>query len=320
MRLTISDVDEASARLRNISLDERQQSSMSLHFIASSHILELGDNGAGEPPTIASLYDTILQNWIAPLPADIPVRARQGKERLARRIAAEIVLASTQIRCIEEPLWQLDSHPGPSQDSGVALSLSTSPSRLSGPSSSQLSSSLPRLSRELPTSVPPIPGPLDRLSKRLRIEKLAAHPIPSGISRILSHWQSGTDPNAYNWEAAEEAMQDDTEVDGSRQEMREKAQRKKERREKRQKREDDMFKATTISQPQMLRSSPGPFFGPGTALGMSSQVPPTSQVQSLTGMFGGFDAPGVQSQVESGKHGGRPPIKRRKGKKRVGGF
>ncbi|KAF2682167.1 hypothetical protein K458DRAFT_391198 [Lentithecium fluviatile CBS 122367] len=323
MRIAVSDVDEASARLQDAFPSGNRQFALELQYIASGHVLGLIDSTTEGAPTIASLYDAILQNWIAPLSADIPVRVRQSKERLARCISAEVILACIRIRHHDEPGKLPDLQPGPSQDTGIALPTLASQLQFSGPSLSQPSSPFPDLASDHlgpPASTAATAHPLSRLSKHLRIDNSKPGPITSGISQVLSQWQPGTDPRTYSWDGSEEALQEDTEADETSQQKREKAQRRKERREKKQKRENELFKATTASQPQVLRSSPGPFFGAGMGLGMSSQLPATSQGPGQSQMFEGLGGLGVQSQVEPGKHGGRPVLKKKKGKKRVGGF
>jgi RNA polymerase I-specific transcription initiation factor RRN6 len=322
MRITVSDVDEASTKMLDLFPSAASQLDLEVLNIASGFVLGLSENATADSPTIASLYDAILQNWIAPLPADIPVPVRQSKERLARRTAAEVILASARIRRIEVP-QRLHAQLDPSQDGEATILESSSQplfpdESLLPPSSSSLGST------ERPMAQPPSAtvtvDPLTRLSKHLRIDSLQAKPIPASIAQILSHWQPETDPRTYSWEATEEALQEEAEDDEASQQKREKSKRKRERRDRRQKREDDVFKATTVSQPQVLRSSPGPSFGTGMGLGMSSQIPATSQSQSQSQMFGGLGGLGVYSQVEPGRHGGRLLLKKKKGKKRVGGF
>jgi RNA polymerase I-specific transcription initiation factor RRN6 len=319
-------VDEASAKLPELFSSEAHQLFSELQAIASGPVVGLTGSSVSEVPTIATLYDSILENWIAPLPANIPVSVRQNKERLARRIAAELILASTRIFRSSHTLQLPATQAGHSQDSGMALSNTSSEPPSSGPLSSQPLSSLPTLAQthtESPPSAVSAIDPLSRLRRYLCIENADAKPLPTGIFHTLSHWQLGTDPSSYSWEASEEVLQEEEDEvidDAKHEKKRESAKRKKERREKRQKRENDLFMATTFSQPAIPRSSPGPFFSMGVSGEMSSQMPGLSQSQSQSQVVGGMGGLGVQSQVEPGRHGGRPILKKKKGKKRVGGF
>lgn len=303
--VTVDDVDEASEKMHSLSIMPHA-SSLEFRRIASDAVLGFG-NGQGEGPyALSSVYDQILQNWVAPLPTSIPVRTRQNKESMARRIAAGIVLGSTRIRHSDSREDVVDSQPETSQDSAVALS-SSLPQYSSQSGDSDGPASQPR-------STFNASNPLARLSKHLLIGNTSQPEIAPSINQVLSHWQLGTDPSLYDWEATERALEEEIELEeeGS-QKRREKARRKKERHVKRQKRENDLFSGRVEagnmeSQPQTLRSSPGPVFATN-----SSQVHASSQSQAFGGMLG------VQSQVEPGKHGGRP-AKKKKVKSRMSGF
>jgi RNA polymerase I-specific transcription initiation factor RRN6 len=336
MKIEVSDVDEASSSLRNLLYTDNESDTISTRHIASASLLHLGEE---EHLTISALYDSILQNWIAPLPLDVPLRVRQRKERLARRIAAEVMLACARIhqsRAGRE--FQL----GPNQETTISMPilpshpLRSSPGKSSQWASSQLQSSppLPLSSISEPQSSPqsfPLKGsvpanPLVRLRKHLKFkEDSELHAsIPANVGQLLSQWQPSTDPHDYDWEQAERASRTET-VDEASQKQSEKARKRKERREKRQQREDELMRAQPSSQPftfvkptSFPRSSPGPMLG---GIGGSSQparhVPlPGAGIQSSQGGFNSFVA---QSQVEPGKYGGRPDKKKKK-KGRISGF
>lgn len=329
--IKVSDVDDASCKLQDLFSAVSHQDLIRLQRIASGPALRLDIDGQQEQPTISFLYDMILQNWIAPLPANISFRVRQKKERLARRVAAEVILASTRLRPLERLASQSESEMVPSEGTGVPSAARPSnmgidvvedatsehssqalPLRPSFPLSSQLQSSSPV--SEPPHT--PTSNPLTRLSKHLRIDKPLEISIPANINQLLAHWRPGTDPSTYDWEATERLFQPDEDEENT-EAQREKARRKRERREKRQRREEELFRGrTTMGPPQFPRSSPGPMLGgikgsQDIGLSSSSQIP-ASQSQGL----GGFV---IQSQVEPGRHGGRPPIKKKK-KTRMSGF
>jgi RNA polymerase I-specific transcription initiation factor RRN6 len=350
MELGIPDVDEASASLQQLLHDEGRDKAVELRHIAAAHLLHLGTD---EQPSIASLYDSMLETWIAPLTAEVPRRVRKHKERLARRIAAEVMLASTRALHRESQTTIFESQSQPSQDSGISMPiLSSQP--LPGSSSQWMSSqppsseplsllqpqpSLPPLSTPISSqtqmssqSLPPprhdIADPLARLSKHLKFKEDATPtlPIPENVNKLLAHWQPGVDPCLYDWRASERADRVN-EIDESSQKELEKARKRKARREKKQKRENELMQSKPSSQPFTFvqppvfpRSSPGPLLGPMGSSQAPSQpfvhVPfPGTGSQSQQG-FGPFVA---QSQVEPGKFGGRPEKKKKK-KGRVSGF
>jgi len=305
--IQVSDVDEASTLLHGLSTPEDQDDLVAVRRIASAHVLHLGDE---EQPTISSVYDSILQNWIASLPSDVSLRIRQRKERLARRVAAEVMLSITRIQQRKSQAQVTAPEPSLSQDSGIAMPVlssqpvatnSTDPTSwmssqpLPTPSSSQSESSSQ-------SSVPSISttDPLARLRKHLKFrDDTVAEPqtaMPPNVSQLLSHWQPGVDPQTYDWEAIERADRAEHLDEGS-QKRAEKARKRKERRERNQQRENDLARAQPSSQPFTFpqatfhpsaiappssrlftfskpaaypRSSPGPMLG---GIASSSQVP-----------------------------------------------
>ena len=314
-----------------------------VHSIASTHLLQLGD---GPQPTISAFYDSILENWIAPLPPHVPKRVRRRKERLARRVAAEVMLASTRAFQQETDATAAETQPGPDLDNGLSLPilssqpvggssqewassqpLPTPPPSQSQPSQSQTTtpSSQP-LASQHPSSfvASTLAGPLTRLRKHLILnaDAVPEDAMPDGVSRLLSQWQPGTDPRAYDWDAYEQATRLETagEVDP---EQLEKVRRRKERRERMQKRENELAQAQPSSQPF---SQPFPFAkstvfarsSPGPMREATSQHVPLPGASSQSQGLGSLPF-GMQSQVEAGKFGGRPDNKKKK-KGRVIGF
>lgn len=351
MEIDVPDVDEASLSLQELSLGVVNNDTHEIRRTAAAHLLHLGDE---EQLTLAGLYDGILQSWVAPLSRDVPLRIRQRKERLARRIAAEVMLASTRVLGREAEATSNVSKTGWSQDSGVSVPiLSSQPLESSptarpssqplptpplsqpdiSPSLSQISgsSSLQVRSSQLPGSSShlDLADPLVRLSKHLKIKEDAEpqSTITDSVRQVLKHWDLGADPSSYNWTAAEHADHVEA-VDETSQQQLEKARRRKERREKKQQREDELAQTQPSSQPFAFvkpiafpRSSPGLMLG---SIGGSSQAPsqafsqvplPGTSSQSQTS----FNPFAVQSQVQPGKHGGRPDKKKKK-KGRVSGF
>jgi RNA polymerase I-specific transcription initiation factor RRN6 len=350
-RVEIPDVDEASASLQELLHVAGQDEAFEIRHIAAAHLLNLGKD---EQPTISGLYDSILETWIAPLPAEVSARVRKRKERLARRIAAEVMLAGTRVLHRESQTNVVERQLLSSQDNGVLVPILSSQPLQSSPSkwtsSQPLSSpplSLPHTQSSLPLNTtsfssrsqmssqrsqftnPVLTDPLARLSKHLQFREEVAStlPVPENVNRVLAHWQPGADPRLYDWSATERAERVE-EIDESSQKELEKAQKRKVRRERKQKRENELMQAQSSSQPFIVmpppafpRSSPGPLLGP---IGSSSQVPsqPFAYVPSSSTGFqsqGGFGPFVAQSQVEPGKFGGRPDKKKKK-KGRISGF
>jgi RNA polymerase I-specific transcription initiation factor RRN6 len=334
LKLDVSDVDHASANFQELFSIGDAHDSADIERIAAARILDLSEEG---DPTISGAYDAMLQTWVEPLPPEVPIRVRQHKERLARRVAAELVLSSTRIRSheLQEPIDA--SQRGPSQDSGVALPILPSKPRegtFDTPSPWSFSQQLPTPpyssipSSSFPASLPPAPtyaapappNPISRLSKHFRLRETPVTLVPN-VAQVLAHFEHGAHPHTYDWTATERALQSE-DLDEESQQQREKERKRKQRKEKRQQRQDELMRAKAFSRPAVFpRSSPGPMLG---GMGSSSQMPTqmSSQVPLSESGFrgpGGRDILGPQSQVEPGKFGGRLDKKKKK-KGRVSGF
>ncbi|KAF2027666.1 hypothetical protein EK21DRAFT_102370 [Setomelanomma holmii] len=339
MRIDVADIDEASTLLHELASIITNNESVELHRVTIGQQSQVESDE--DEPTIVDLYDRILQSWIASLPPDVSLRVRQRKERLARRIASEVILAGMRVRPQDSQAGAVEVPPGFSQDSAISMPILTSqpvasisqvqdtahdfysplsPSAFSQPSPSQSPqshSSFPSSAQpqELPSSPLQRSTPADpvaRLSKyfRFKDDTQPSAPLPASITQLLSHWKVGTDPSSYGWEAIERADRAE-QLDAPSQQQLEKAQKRKERRSRKQRREDDLAHSQPSSQPFIFtkpttfpRSSPGPVLG---GMGSSSQTGLSSQSQGPMG---------AQSQVEPGRFGGRPDKKKKKKRSR----
>ncbi|KAF2661097.1 hypothetical protein K491DRAFT_774371 [Lophiostoma macrostomum CBS 122681] len=321
----IPDIDDASHRFQALLSPKEQTQPLGLQCIASSRVLRLEHNNVG-PLDMASVYDNILENWIAPLPPNFPHRLRQVKEHLARRIAAEVMLSAARVHRSGDvdTTSVVEAEPArESQDSAVAFPIL--PSRATHRQAELrpfTSSQLEPLSVQTgapETAAGVSSNPIARLSRHVQITKPPPI-VPPNIGNVLTHWTLGADPHTYDWVATERIMDEEaTSDDEAGQKDKERLKRKAERLLKRQRRELEREKKQSESQPLFgrevggLRSSPAP--APALGFDSSSQAQSQTQTQSQ-----GFEIPGfVQSQVEPGKHGGRP-VKKKKGKGRISGF
>lgn len=241
---------------------------------------------------LSNVYGRMLEQWLSPLPSNIPARHRFGSARTAKNIAAELCLACARA--------DLQEHP-PAEPEYLPLENEIA-SQLSGPSS------YPRLATALPTpeatpslqsasfstSTLSLQDPTQKyLSQYLHIGQPL--PLPTGVtSRLQAHWTLGADPDTYNYTATNLALQeaDESEGGGLSAKQRARLKRRAEKHLQRQRRET--AKAASSSQPipsLRIMSSPGPpAIGPGVASSqmVSSQMLMASQV--VPGAFGGRPA------------------------------
>ncbi|OCL12444.1 hypothetical protein AOQ84DRAFT_437008 [Glonium stellatum] len=339
--IKVTDIDEASlilqellqAPLRTLDADIP---SFEIKKIASTSYLRLIGLEKNDF-SIATVFEDILRTLIAPLPRNIPREMRKVEEKLARRIAAESLLASFRVRFHETDMRIIspEMQQETSQSSSIALPVRSSEkgkeresSVFSEPSSSHYSTSSQAVpSLPTPETTPSLisgssftsfssglsDGPINRLKQHIHMSKPPSPQNHPGY-QLLMHWQRhlNQDPKTYDWEATTRAIQEesDAEGDGLSTSRRARLQRRAERHLKRQRRETAAAAAaTSASQPLLAtelaqyRSSPGPAMS-----GVGS---------SQTGGVGSSQM-GVASQLERGAFGGRPVAKKTKKTKTPG--
>jgi RNA polymerase I-specific transcription initiation factor RRN6 len=262
----------------------------------------------------APTYDAIVSDWITPLHNKVPGRIRLAKEQLARRLAAELTLASHILRIEdieEQPESQQDAKPTmESQNWDLPMHLASS--QVQNPFASQLKSqSQSVLPTPSPTGTPSVTtassrattlfsAEISNLSKFTTFTKSTPSALPRSLSKLLSHWTPGTDPASYDWVATSRSI----------------SQRTREEEADSQLTEKQMLAssqmpelAVSASQPQ-LPSARKPA---AASQGRQGPAPP-----AFGGMLSSSQhmGPGAASQAVPGRFGGRPPVK----KKRKQGF
>ena len=287
--------------------------------------------------SLSSVHQALVENWITPLSDNIPDVIRMSKERLARRIAAEVFLARQVVR-LEKPErgqqsqsqsqsqaqpWDLPDRPGASPSPSRAppsLCLNASsqlpPSSLPTPSASAAASTLTGSSSHPSTFSAP---EITRLNRYTTFSTPAPPPLPRALNRVLSHWGPGADPATYDWRGTSRQLSRHDEQDLGAEEMTEKERRRLRRRTeryvRRQRREaEESQRARVLSSqaPEIVSASQPP-----PALGVGRPVAADSQRDAIAGSSQSFGLSQVAvSQVLSGRHGGRRPAR----KKRRSGF
>jgi RNA polymerase I-specific transcription initiation factor RRN6 len=342
IEVTLQNLESASSGLERLLLDhgapkrksnvehegtaEQQDATLTLQSIALLPILQIPVTGQDH---LSAVYKSISGRWIHHMPENIADIVRHSKEQLARRMAAEILLACLIMRPpAVEPELQAQSQPqsqSQSQDQvwelpvrpGAPISSRTTPSMAFDAVVSPRSPRLPTPSETGSSSSVPASNPaLARLS---RYTTFTSKPTPAPLSRrlirVLSHWPLGVDPASYDWASASRHIvrRDEEEAEGE--EMTEKERQRQQRRTdrymRRQRRE-----AEETARLQLL-SSQAPEIVVGSqsarlARASSQQATLGADSQSQSQSQGRL----VASQVLPGPHGGRKPAK----KKRKSGF
>ncbi|KAG9607390.1 hypothetical protein KCV04_g18328, partial [Aureobasidium melanogenum] len=202
----IPDIDQAATEFNNMVSSRSQDyedmqgvdQKLQLARISSNSAMNLGLN---RDMDLTTVYDTIIAHWLTPLSQAVPGRVRLVKEQLARRIAAEICLASHVLR--QPPV-------GRSEEETTAETQATEDdfsSQTNFPQSS-LPTPSPTATPSLTTVTSLSSHPSTLVSSeyaRLRryttfsLEKPTPAPLPKGLTNTLAHWTLGGNPDEYDW-------------------------------------------------------------------------------------------------------------------------
>ncbi|KAI9811458.1 MAG: hypothetical protein M1827_005441 [Pycnora praestabilis] len=295
---------------------------------------------------ISDTFRTLIDRWLVSLSRDVPGKTRLGKEKVVRKVAAELCLASIgislrpisdesdrfsshpQFQNLHLPVRQKDAVPAiPVKGKGRLRELPRSSSQRSYPLSISSSPSIPSLRTPTPTSSlhsqtstsssRAAANGEDPSSVRLRAYTSLSlqPPLPPKMSNLLSHWTVGANPDTYDWEATSAALAplDDAEggkTSGLTVEAQAKLLRRQERSLKRARRD-------TVAGPS---SQPAPTRLYGSQPQAAAQSVQATQSSQLV------EDPMPMSQVERGVFGGRQAggslatKVRKKKKKRAAGF
>lgn len=341
--VTVGDVEEMSSRLQDLMVEQPQvkadqddeavptESGTRLAIRNVTRSLQLVGREQSDADqrdeTMALLYDRMVGEWVSILSAVVPGRTRLAKEKLVRRAAAEVALASRTIRLEDvEPQPQPETQQTDRQTWELPVRGGMQASSQVLPSSSQYldsSSQLYSQQSALPTPSPSVttgssyPSTLAsptiaRLSRYTNFSKPAPSALPRSLNNMLSHWTPGSDPETYDWLSTSRRISRRTEDEIDEQAMTEKErvrmQRRAEKHLRRQRREAAASQAAQMASsqaPEIAISASQPQQMPMKIEGQPAGVARSSQSQGLGAM------PSA-SQVVPGRFGGRPPKKKRK--------
>lgn len=139
-------------------------------------------------------YDRMIDDWIATLGPHVPVPVRLAKEKLIRKVAAEILLSRVvqTNSVIEDPITAQNKEAA-SQHKTLPSSFSQIPASQSQPARTG--------SQRPPSNYSAVPV-LSGLSAFTTFKKQRA--LPGNVSDLLSQWSVGDDPSSYTWERLED--------------------------------------------------------------------------------------------------------------------
>ena len=158
-------------------------------------------------------YDGLVSGWLSHLPHDIPGRTRITKEKVIRRLAADIALSriniSRKLPDGETDPNELFRHHPDAESSNPETRFDfhkTETPRLSSLPASEIGGNDTTSRSDLATGNSGLSNsqPLDRVPVYSSLSSLTTLRSQPSMSRsaeaVLSHWVPGTDPAAYDWQ------------------------------------------------------------------------------------------------------------------------
>ncbi|CAG8302648.1 unnamed protein product [Penicillium salamii] len=145
-------------------------------------------------------YDQMVDDWVSTLRPQIPVQVRLAKEKLVRKVAADLLLS----RVVQTKPMNFVEDPITTQNEQAVSQNQTLPSSFapSIPASQSQVTNRTRSGRVKPPSKYSTVPVLSGLSAFTTFKK--QRPMPANVSNLLSHWSAGDDPSSYIWEKIED--------------------------------------------------------------------------------------------------------------------
>lgn len=329
-RLHITDIDYDSEYLESLISTFNSHQHVARKLVR--HPIFLYQSRA--PPGLTSIYDTIVSNHLTPLSHDAPDRVRVNKERLARKVAADIFLASTALcpilpssteASIRDLVPRLPSsqptNPYPSPAETISQP-SSSASNTLAMSTAEEDPIITRLRTYARISPPTSTLPIGAISTNRTLSSILRHLPTSPV----------TNPTSYSWRATERLLAAEHEnetllaADPQARRKAEKAKLAQERREEARRRRfaEEAVRSQRVM-PIVMSSQVGSVGGAREV--QSSQVQARDDYGPAGSSQGQRQEPPM-TQPEMGLFGARPNIatagfgsmKVTKGKKRAAGF
>lgn len=154
------------------------------------------------------VYDGMVDDWVSTLHNKIPIPARLAKEKLIRKVAADVLLS--RVIKLTNSLNPVLSPPADSMATQNEQAVAQNRSIPSSFFQSQFPASQPATTHQFGSQRTPTPASskystvpvLGGLSAFTTFKK--PRPTPSNVSHVLSQWTVGDNPARYVWERIED--------------------------------------------------------------------------------------------------------------------
>lgn len=337
----VADIAGASTRLANVQVSQAQvfgkpetaetiddSQARGVKVLPLSPTTTLGTFGLSSLDTLEEAVETLRESWTTPMSNQPTQATLAAMNKRLKSIAADVVLASKILRVVDaEPSlveapqaqsqsWDLPVRPTPQDEEfekgqlRVGSPQNSRPSSLPTPSAS--ASTVTGSSYQSNLAAPEI----SRLRKFTSFSKDAPSALPRALNKVLTHWNVGSDPADYDWRSAARQVSHREEAEDD--EMTEKERRQMQRRTERYMRRQR--KEAEESQRMQMLSSQAPEIMSASQPARAQHARRVESQASAAAVVGSSQSYGpsqiTASQVVPGRHGGRPPPK----KKRKSGF
>ncbi|KAI9928509.1 hypothetical protein MW887_001723 [Aspergillus wentii] len=169
---------------------------------------------------LVNIYDSLVNDWLSNLPHDIASRTRIMKEKVIRKVTADLILSRISIiPRVMGRAKESGKDPGHGNDAKSAMpagnasgtitqrSLSLPLATESGPGSNIISSFSHIRTDSAPGGVGSSKSESSEDSPGIPYPSLSAlaafnyeQPMSRHVTNMLSHWPPGANPDAYNWQ------------------------------------------------------------------------------------------------------------------------
>lgn len=323
----LDDIEKSAQAIEDVvSLCEQQESDSQIEHrlcilpISSLVQSPIANESEGKP-NLVYIYDRLVSIWLSNLPHNIPGRTRITKERIIRKLAADLVLARINITR-KPPVSEHDNHLEnqddaklPNPETSFGSHGTVTPRNSSVPASERdVGGSTPRSDLEATNSSISDPLPTIRVPVYSTLSSLTTFGSQPSMSRnvesMLSHWVPDMDPATYDWQRTVISIEEDESQRMSRSVTPKRRLRKK---------TPQRTAMSSPAPPPVSPAIPG-IYGQSsqpTGGGLHRRIPQSSQIAAEHEDF-------PMTQVERGVFGGREAnkksvMKTRK-KKRAAGF
>lgn len=213
----LDDIDQNAQDLQQLSPISAPRNGHSFVFLPhslssflSAHSVRLAESSP--KLDLVGTYDSLVNDWLSCLSRHIPLRTRIMKEKVLRGVAVDLVLARINVSKEPHPEDQTKGR-GTSEPSGVAYD--TVPSKTAASERPRVGGKwreTPDISRSPNNSAGMSDSQGPNYSSLASLTTFNSQTPSRKATSIISHWQPGTSPVTYDWQATVQELESGNET------------------------------------------------------------------------------------------------------------